>query len=190
MFYQDFNSKIEKAKNKRKFFKKTSQILKVTAYTALVSSLTAAISSTGIAMITLSYIPSLIVGSIGAVSSIALYGLAYASNKFADQVGYEVRYYNEKKILQDLFKENENTLQKRYQRRRHIAFLKEEFKKTKLIGNESMEETLQKSNKAKDIAIEISKNSEILRTGCASRSQKAQKLLKIRKSFWNSYHRE
>ena len=180
MFYQDFNSAIKSASKRKELFQKTSNLLNMTAKIFGMVGV-CAFTLFGIGITTMTGTPTLLLAMTSITAALSAQLLSSASSAYAKSVDYEVKYFNEKKILQDIFKENENTLQKRYQRRRYIAFLKEEFKKTKLIGNESMEETLQKSNKAKDIAIEISKNSEILRTGCASRNQKAQNLLKRRR---------
>ncbi|MBP5534945.1 MAG: hypothetical protein J6Y03_05540 [Alphaproteobacteria bacterium] len=189
MFYQDFDAAIKNASGKKNFAQRATTAFNMAAKTFGMIGV-CSLTLFGIGISSMSGTSTILLAATSIIASASSWGLSHFSSAYAKEVNYEIKYFNEKKALQEMFKENENTLQKRYQRRRHIAFLKEEFKKTKLIGNEGMEETLQKSNKAKEIAIAISTNSEILRTGCASRHKKAEKLLKARKRFWNSHQKE
>lgn len=181
MFYQNFDSKIKSAEKRRNSFNKTAKILDIAA-TSVCIVCVSSVMPFGVGLVALPELPALLTASFGIVACGSIWGLSHISSSYAKAVNYEIKYYNEKKITQDLFKESENTPEKRKERRQRIAFLKKEFKKMKLTGNESTEESLQKSRTAKDIAIAISNHCEILRASCTSRHEKAKALLKFRQA--------
>ena len=180
IFYKDYDAEIADTSKTQKHLKVTSLILGVIAQSTLTVSATAAgLLLVGGAGMTQSAAITLAVG--GLVASATTFAGACFSSYCSRLLDYKLRYFKDKKSVQEMLKEHENTPEKRLEKRRQISALREEFKKTKLTGNESMEETLKISEEAKKIAMAISINSEILQTSCPSRHNRAQELVTGRK---------
>ena len=133
MFYRDFDSKIKKATKRKSLFKKVAKVLDVAA-TIVGVACVSAIMPFSIGLVA-TELPPILVATAGIVTCGAMWGLSCMSSAYADAVSYEIKYFNEKKSIQELFKENENTPEKRGQKRKHIAFLRNELKKQKLLMN-------------------------------------------------------
>ena len=180
IFYKDYDAEIADASKTQKHLKIASLILGVVAQSTLIVSATAGgLLLVGGAGMTQGAAAVLAIG--GLATSVTTFAGACLSSYCSRLIDYKLRYFKDKKSVQEMLKERENTPEKRLEKRRQISALKEEFKKTKLTGNESMEETLKKSEEAKKIAMLISINSEILRVSCPSRHKQARNLIAERK---------